>query len=81
MFTPIRYVRAVSVKLHSVLALVLKGSVCSTLHLTSSHSGKEPHYPLNKGLGGLVRRSRYFARGENFLPLTAYKSQKTRSVA
>jgi len=53
--------------------LALKGGECSTLHLAISHPGKEPHYPLNRGLGGLQRRSRCFVRGENFLPLTAYK--------
>jgi len=53
MFTPIQYVKAVSVWLHSVLALVLKGSEFSTLQLTNSHTGKEPHYPLNRGLGVL----------------------------
>jgi len=50
LFTPIRYVRAVSVQLHSVLVLLLKRSECSTLHLTTSHTGKEPHYPMNRGL-------------------------------
>jgi len=35
------------------LNLALKGGHCSTLHLTTSQPGKEPHYPLNSGLGGL----------------------------
>jgi hypothetical protein len=52
-FTKSRYVRGIAVLLHSVLALALKGGECSTLHLTTSHPDKEPHYPLIMGLGGL----------------------------
>jgi len=45
--------------------MICKGSICiaplsvsfgikgKCVHLTSSHAGKEPHYPLNRGLGGL----------------------------
>ena len=60
LFTPLRYVRGVAIKLHSVLALALNGGECSTLQLTTSHTGKQHHYPLNRGLGGLERRSRRF---------------------
>ena len=80
-FTPFRYVRGVAVQLQTVKALALNGGQCSTLHLTISHPGMQHHYPLNMGLSGLERRSRCFVRGENFLPLTAYKPQNTRSVA
>jgi hypothetical protein len=70
LFTPLRYPRGVAVLLHSILALALNGGECSTLRLTNSHPGKQHHYPLNRGLVGLERRSKKFEGGENFLPLT-----------
>ena len=80
LFTPFRYVRGVAVQINSVLALALNGGQCSTLHLTISHPGTQHHYPLNMGLSGLESNFRCFVRGENFLPLKAYKPQNTRSV-
>jgi len=53
LFTALRYLKGEAVELHSVLALALKSGQCSTLRLTTSLPGKEPHYPLNSGLGGL----------------------------
>jgi len=33
--------------------MALNGGERSTLPVTTSQPGKEPHYPLNRGLGGL----------------------------